>query len=238
MVAIIREARSRASSAAAGSGEKDEDADARPQGRAPAGAARAGAAAGFDVDEVMRGLRLVWGELERDEDPVRHFNSVFQNLFLILLATLGGAAMILGLSRTLRSKFIMNFLTNPRIRAYEAERALKAGIDVGPRNLVLDKIIENAYRDMRVILTQLGAYGVEQTEEAVSARLAPVMEQVAPVVEEAKQQVQEVVPQLAPSQPLTAVTPGQPPAAIAPDQMTAANVERQRVMNQLAGLPA
>jgi hypothetical protein len=64
------------------------------------------------------------------------------------------------------------------------------------------------------------------------------MEQVAPVVEEAKQQVQEAVPQLTPGQPLTAVTPGQPPAAVAPGQMTAADVERQRVMNQLVGLPA
>ena len=153
------------------------------------------------------------------------------SLLLNPLATLGGAAMILGLSRTLRSKFIMNFLTNPRIRAYEAERALKAGIDVGPRNLVLDKIIENAYRDMRVILTQLGAYSVEQAGEASSARLAPA-------VEEAKQQVKEAVPQLTPGQPPAAVTPGQPPAAVAPGQMTAADVERQRVMNQLAGLPA
>jgi hypothetical protein len=160
------------------------------------------------------------------------------SLYLNPLATLGGAALILGLSRTLRSKFIMNSLTNPRIRAYEAERALKAGIDVGKRNLVLEKIRENAYRDMRVILTQLGAYGAEQAEEAASARLAPVMEQVAPVVEEAKQQVQEAVPQLTPGQPLTAVTPGQPPAAVTPGQMTAADVERQRVMNQLVGLPA
>ena len=163
------------------------------------------------------------------------------SVILSPVAALTGAASIYGLARVLRSKPVMRYLTSPRLRAYEAERAVRVGAGLPPKQIAAEKARENAFRAVRTIAAQFSTYGVGQAEEAAADRLAPVIEQVRPVVEEAAQQIAPAVGQsLQQIQQIAPVSPGQPPvpAAPAPGQMTAADVERQRVQNQLAGLPA
>ena len=79
--------------------------------------------------------------------PVLIFMSFATALIMEPISTLTGAASILTLSRALRSKPIMKYLTNPRLRAYEAERAMKIGADIDPflrRNLAREKARESA----------------------------------------------------------------------------------------------
>ena len=163
------------------------------------------------------------------------------SVILSPVAALSGAASIYALARVLRSKPVMRYMTNPRLRAYEAERAVRVGAGLPPKQIAREKARENAFRAVRTIAAQFATYGVGQAEEAAADRLAPVIEQVRPVVEEAAQQIQQVAPRQQVQPPVPAApAPGQPPvpAAPAPGQMTAADVERQRVQNQLAGLPA
>jgi len=161
------------------------------------------------------------------------------SVILSPVAALSGAASIYALARVLRSKRVMRYMTNPRLRAYEAERAVRVGAGLPPKQIAAERSRENAFRAVRTIVAQFATYGVGQAEEAAADRLAPVIEQVRPVVEEAAQQIAPAVGQsLQQIQQIAPVAPGQPPAPVAPGQMTASDVERQRVQNQLAGLPA
>lgn len=112
------------------------------------------------------------------------------SLLMSPLATLGGAAAILGISKALRSKPVMKYLTSPRLRAYEAERAMAAGAELGPRNLALEKQVEAAKAAIRQITLQLGAYGTSSGAEAVSGAAQPMIEEATeattPVVNQAR----------------------------------------------------
>ena len=112
------------------------------------------------------------------------------SLLMSPLATLTGAAAILGISKALRSKPVMKYLTSPRLRAYEAERAMAAGAELGPRNLALEKQVEAAKAAIRQITLQLGAYGTSSGAEAVSGAAQPMIEEATeaatPVVNQAR----------------------------------------------------
>ena len=111
------------------------------------------------------------------------------------ISTLTGAASILTLSRALRSKPIMKYLTNPRLRAYEAERAMKIGADIDPflrRNLAREKARESAMRSLRTILVDAGYYASDQAANVAEQEI------ITPVVEQARSSVQDInVPSLA-----------------------------------------
>jgi hypothetical protein len=86
-------------------------------------------------------------------------------LILEPISTLTGAAAILALSRALRTKPIMRYLSSPRLRAYEAKRAMQAGADLtgfGRRNLVAEQARESALRALRTILVDAGYYAAGQ----------------------------------------------------------------------------
>ena len=111
------------------------------------------------------------------------------------ISTLTGAASILTLSRALRSKPIMKYLTNPRLRAYEAERDMKIGADIDPflrRNLAREKARESAMRSLRTILVDAGYYASDQAANVAEQEI------ITPVVEQARSSVQDInVPNLA-----------------------------------------
>ena len=96
------------------------------------------------------------------------------SLLMSPLATLTGAAVILGISKALRSKPVMKYLTSPRLRAYEAERAMAAGAELGPRNLALEKQVEAAKAAIRQIMLQMSAHGIGGGAEAVSPAINQV----------------------------------------------------------------
>jgi hypothetical protein len=98
---------------------------------------------------------------------------------------------------------------------------------------------ERVYQEIRLILStgasDLFEEGERLTEEAIGDVTQSM--QAAPT-----NQVAPAPAPVAPGQPPVPVAPApsQPPVPVAsaPGQMTAADVERQRVQNQLAGLPA
>jgi hypothetical protein len=103
------------------------------------------------------------------------------------ISTLTGAAGILALSRTLRTKPIMKYLSSPRLRAYETERALKMGADLagfGKRNLVAERARESARRSLRTILVDAGYYSADQGANVVEQEI------IEPVVGEIKGSLQ------------------------------------------------
>ena len=86
-------------------------------------------------------------------------------LILEPISTLTGATAILALSRALRTKPIMRYLSSPRLRAYEAKRAMQAGADLsgfGRRNLAAEQARESALRSLRTILVDAGYYATGQ----------------------------------------------------------------------------
>ena len=129
-------------------------------------------------------------------------------LFLSPIATLTGAAGIFAMSRLLRTKPVMKYLTSPRLRAYEAQRAIKAGADLsgfGQRNLAAERARESAFRSLRTILVDAGYYATDQGLNVAEQR----------ATEQFNQATQAPA---APAQPPAAMpaAPAQPPAAVDP----------------------
>ena len=114
------------------------------------------------------------------------------SLILNPIATLGGAASILALSRALRSKPIMKYLSSPRLRAYEAEKAIQMGAELGPRNLAYEKASESAFRSLRTILVDAGYYATSQganivRQEVIDPSLAQLNQEVQQIQQPATQ---------------------------------------------------
>ena len=118
-------------------------------------------------------------------------------LILNPIATLSGAATIIALSRALRSKPILKYLSSPRLRAYEADRAMKGGAELGERNIVAEKARESAIRSLRTILVDMGYYASGVGGDIISEEIIePVKQEVAPVVQQGQQAIQPVVDQV------------------------------------------
>jgi hypothetical protein len=149
-------------------------------------------------------------------------------LILQPIATLTGAAGILALSRALRTKPIMRYLSSPRLRAYEAKRAMQAGADLsgfGRRNLAAEQARESALRSLRTILVDAGYYAAGQGSDVVSGAL----------IQENTQQ--SSAPVQSPNIPVA----NAPQALSAPQQqsnLSASEVYRNRELAKLAGVPA
>ena len=123
------------------------------------------------------------------------YAAAFAGAFLLnpIAATTGAAGILLA-SRAMRSKPIMKYLSNPRFRAYEAERAMAAGADLGTRqNLAARKAFENANRALRTIFVEMGLYASDRGSDAVSREI------VEPAVSQVQQATQQQAP--APAQP-------------------------------------
>ena len=130
------------------------------------------------------------------------------SLFLNPIATLTGAAGILAMSKLLRTKPIMKYLTSPRLRAYEAQRAVKAGADLsgfGQRNLAAERARESAFRSLRTILVDAGYYATDQGANVAEQR----------ITEQFNQATQAPAAPAQPPAPMPAA-PAQPPAAVDP----------------------
>ena len=171
------------------------------------------------------------------------------------LSFLGQAAGIFAMGRVLRQKWFLESMLKPNYRAgifdltggrKAYRKGLAAGAKLDTNNPALMELKERVNQQVRLILStgasDLFEEGERLTEEAIgdvtqSMQAAPT-DQAAPVAPA------PVAPApVAPGQPPAPVAPapvapGQPPVPVAPGQMTASNVERQRVQNQLAGLPA
>ena len=144
------------------------------------------------------------------------------SLILNPIGTLGGAASILALSRALRSKPIMKYLASPRLRAYEAEKAIQMGAELGPRNLAYEKASESAFRSLRTILVDAGYYATSQGANVVRQEfIDPALEQVNQEVQQMQQPTPQAQPQIQPQQP-------------APQAATSAL--RQAELNKLLGI--
>tara|TARA_R100000655_G_scaffold29961_1_gene60539 strand:+ start:1541 stop:4978 length:3438 start_codon:yes stop_codon:yes gene_type:complete len=98
------------------------------------------------------------------------------------ISTITGAAGILALSRALRTKPIMKYLTSPRLRAYETERAMKVGADLsgfGRRNIAAERARESALRSLRTILVDAGYYASDQGSNVAQQRVVdPVVREI------------------------------------------------------------
>jgi hypothetical protein len=136
------------------------------------------------------------------------------------IATIGGAAGIMVLSRALRSKPIMKVLSSPRLRAYEAEKALRAGAALGKRNIAAEKAWESARRSLRTILVDAGYYATDQGANVVE------QEVVQPMVQ---QMTQGAAPAPQPAPPVQ----GPPTTAPRPDTI---NALYQAEINKLLGV--
>lgn len=102
----------------------------------------------------------------------------------------------------------MTYLTSPRLRAYEAQRAIKAGADLsgfGQRNLAAERARESARRALRTILVDAGYYATDQALNVAEQR----------ATEQFNQATQAPA---APAQPPAAMpaAPAQPPAPVDP----------------------
>jgi len=118
-------------------------------------------------------------------------------LILNPIATLSGAATIIALSRALRSKPILKYLSSPRLRAYEADRAMKGGAELGERNIVAEKARESAVRSLRTILVDMGYYASGVGGDILSEEIIePAKQEAAPVVQQGQQAIQPVVNQV------------------------------------------
>jgi hypothetical protein len=180
--------------------------------------------------------------------PAAFAGAAMMRLLTSPLSFMGEAAGVFVMGRVLRQGWFLESMLKPNYRAgifdltggrKAYRKGLVAGAKLDTQNPVVMELRERVYQQARLILStgasDLFEEGERLTEEAIgdvtqSMQPAPI-DQTPPVVPPA-------LPAPAPDQPPAAVTPGQMTAAVAPDQMTAADVERQRVMNQLAGLPA
>ena len=141
-------------------------------------------------------------------------------LYLNPIAALTGAAGILVLSRALRSPAIMKVLTSPRLRAYEAKKAIQGGADLGPRNLAAERAIESAFRSLRTILVDMGYYSADQGSNIVEQEIiqpaveqvGPAAQQIAPAVQQIRQQVGQQISSAPPN-------PNQQIAQLGPDAL-------------------
>ena len=161
------------------------------------------------------------------------------SLLMNPIGTLGGAASILALSRALRSKPIMKVLASPRLRAYEAERAMRMGAELGPRNIAAEKAWESARRSLRTILVDAGYYATGQGASAVEREFGNLTQQPQAAQQEQQQTPrpqaapQVSVPQRRPQQQATqqaAPTPQIPSGVTRPSPLL------QEELNKLYGM--
>ena len=161
------------------------------------------------------------------------------SLLMNPIGTLGGAASILALSRALRSKPIMKVLASPRLRAYEAERAMRMGAELGPRNIAAEKAWESARRSLRTILVDAGYYATGQGASAVEREFGNLTQQPQASQQEQQQpprpqaEPQVSVPQRRPQQQATqqaAPTPQIPSGVARPSPLL------QEELNKLYGM--
>ena len=133
-------------------------------------------------------------------------------LWMAPLATLTAAGGMLLASRALRNETVLRYLTRPRLRAFEAERAMASGADLstweakkrvvdpltgvetvgalGSRNLSARRAREAAARSIRLITAELGYYATERGSDAVSREIIdPAVEEGAPIVQEFGKQI-------------------------------------------------
>ena len=132
-------------------------------------------------------------------------------LWMAPLATLTAAGGMYVASRALRNETVLRYLTRPRLRAFEAERAMASGADLstweakkrvvdpltgvetvgalGSRNLSARKAREAAARSIRLITAELGYYATERGSDAVSREIIdPAVEDGAPIVQDIRRQ--------------------------------------------------
>jgi len=128
----------------------------------------------------------------------------------------------------------MKYLASPRLRAYEAERAMKIGADIGPRNIAAEKARESALRSLRTILVDAGYYaggrGADTVTREVEAQMGPNQEEV----------VSETVTQQAPAprpQPQMPAQQGQAPVPQIPAAVAQPSPLLQAEINKLYGMP-
>ena len=165
----------------------------------------------------------------------------FGQLGLVLKAsgTLAGAW---ATSLMLRAPGVLRLMTSPRLRKAEYEKAIKAGAKLastktlrqqGPWIYTLNQLADMVPQQLTK-LAGSGIIGEAATEEVKRIpETSPYTLPDIPYTDEPliKEEVGPA-PQIQRVQPLSAREPS-------PDaQMTASDVERQRVQNQLAGLPA
>tara|TARA_R110000823_G_scaffold21012_1_gene63680 strand:- start:155 stop:511 length:357 start_codon:yes stop_codon:yes gene_type:complete len=116
----------------------------------------------------------------------------------------------------------MKYLASPRLRAYEAEKAIQMGAELGPRNLAYEKASESAFRSLRTILVDAGYYATSQGANVVRQEfIDPALEQVNQEVQQMQQPTPQAQPQIQPQQP-------------APQAATSAL--RQAELNKLLGI--
>ena len=154
------------------------------------------------------------------------------SLLMNPIGTLTGAGSILALSRALRSKPIMKYLASPRLRAYEAERAMKMGADIGPRNIAAEKARESALRSLRTILVDAGYYASGQGASAVEREFENLDRQTQ-AQPKPQAQAQTPVPQTsqtAPQPQAQAPVPQIPPSIARPSPLL------QQELNKLYGM--
>ena len=76
----------------------------------------------------------------------------------------------------------MKYLTSPRLRAYETERAMKVGADLsgfGRRNIAAERARESALRSLRTILVDAGYYASDQGSNVAQQRVVdPVVREI------------------------------------------------------------
>ena len=161
------------------------------------------------------------------------------SLLMNPIGTLGGAASILVLSRALRSKPIMKVLASPRLRAYEAERAMRMGAELGPRNIAAEKAWESARRSLRTILVDAGYYATGQGASAVEREFGNLTQQPQASQQEQQQpprpqaEPQVSVPQRRPQQQATQQAS---PTPQIPSGVTKPSPLLQEEINKLYGM--
>ena len=87
---------------------------------------------------------------------------LFPGMLTAPIATLSGAATILALSKMLRLPSVMKYMSSPRLRAYEAERAAQIGANLGRRDFAAEKARESAIRAIRTVVTEAAYYSADQ----------------------------------------------------------------------------
>ena len=152
-------------------------------------------------------------------------------LILNPIATLSGAATIIALSRALRSKPILKYLSSPRLRAYEAERAMRGGAELGKRNIAAEKARESAVRSLRTILVDMGYYASGVGGDILSEEIIePAKQEAAPVVQQGQQAIQPVVDQV--SQQVSQLQP--PPQTPPRGAEVLREIEQQKMLRGYA----
>ena len=180
--------------------------------------------------------------------PAAFAGAAMMRLLTSPLSFMGEAAGIFVMGRVLRQGWFLKSMLKPNYRAgifdltggrKAYQKGLAVGADLDTQNPVVMELRERVYQQARLILSTGASDLFEEGERLTEEAIGDVTQSMQPVpIDQTSPVVPPALPAPAPDQPPAAVTPGQMTAAVAPDQMTAANVERQRVMNQLAGLPA